>query len=330
MVKVGRLGLAAAGTTLLGGLAVAARVTTGTTLTAQGGQSIARDAKGVAFPSTAWRFDQSPNKLAWTVEQCRIKALAVTRSGSPLGIWIENNMNCWVIGQQFTDFIDTSGMAGQFGTNAAVYPIANPPATGGDNIYVFNVMSEETASPTTAAPTTVAPTTASPTTANPTTANPTTASPTTTSPTTVAPTTATPTSATSSTATLTTANPTTVALFTGAPTAADAQPSSAGMLVAILISGSAVAVFFGYAAYHHISKRRTVVPPSHTDGSRHKVIHESKFSSAVDLGSARPMWPGIATLTPHGLPSAGYQSTNPRFQEVSSRYDVARIPLSQV
>jgi hypothetical protein len=57
------------------------------------------------------------------VEQCRLKALAVTTKGSSLGIILENNKRCWVIGQQFADIIDTSGSAGFIGSNAAVPPI---------------------------------------------------------------------------------------------------------------------------------------------------------------------------------------------------------------
>ena len=101
---------------LLGGWCEA-RVTTGTTLRPHGGQFHARDAAGVEFPT--WKFDSptSPTGGPWTVEECRLKALYVCKPGSALGITLENNVMCWVTGQQFSDFVNTTGAWGTRGSD---------------------------------------------------------------------------------------------------------------------------------------------------------------------------------------------------------------------
>jgi hypothetical protein len=141
LLNLGATLSASAALALLGGLCEAARVTTGTILTPQGGQFFARDAAGVEFPH--WKFDKpvSPSGGPWTVEECRLKALAICKPGSSLGIWHENSQICWVIGQAFSDFVNLTGAFGFRGSDAAVIPIATPPATGGVSpLYVFNIV----------------------------------------------------------------------------------------------------------------------------------------------------------------------------------------------
>jgi hypothetical protein len=94
-----------------------ARVTTGTTLRPQGGQDQAIDAAGLEFPVIKFDTPTSPTGGPWTVEECRLKALNVCKPGSALGITLENNAMCWVTGQQFSDFVNTTGAWGTRGSD---------------------------------------------------------------------------------------------------------------------------------------------------------------------------------------------------------------------
>jgi hypothetical protein len=136
---------ASAALVLLGGWCEAARVTTGTSLTPQGGQDLAKDAAGVEFPQYKFDAPTSPSGGPWTAEQCRLKALAVCKPGSSLGIWLENSAICWVVAQAHSDLVNTTGVFGFRGSDAAVLPIVNAPATGISVLYVFDVV--PTASP---------------------------------------------------------------------------------------------------------------------------------------------------------------------------------------
>jgi hypothetical protein len=129
---------------LLGGWCEAARVTTSTILRPQGGQSLAKDGAGVEF--VAYRFDVSVPADGFLSLECKRKALATCKPGSSLGIMLENNALCWVIAQARSDFVETTGMIGFRGSDAAVLPIVNAPATGISPLFVFDVM-PPTASP---------------------------------------------------------------------------------------------------------------------------------------------------------------------------------------
>jgi hypothetical protein len=130
---------------LLGGWCEAARVTTNTILRPQGGQLLAKDAAGVEFVQYKFDTPSSPTGGPWTPLQCKVKALAVCKPGSSLGIMLENNAICWVVAQADSDFVNTTGMSGFRGSNAAVFPIVNAPATGSSPLFVFDVV--PTASP---------------------------------------------------------------------------------------------------------------------------------------------------------------------------------------
>ena len=146
MIKI-TVVLAALALALLGGLCEAQRVTTGTTLSVQGGQLLPRSAAGLEFPSVKFDTPTSPSGGPWTMDQCRQKALAICKPGTSLGIVLENmleiNAICWVVAQAFSDFVDTSGGFGFRGSDSAVLPIVNQPATGGSPLYVFDVLTEE-------------------------------------------------------------------------------------------------------------------------------------------------------------------------------------------
>ncbi len=258
---------------LLGGLCVceAQRVTTGTILSIHGGQAFPRSAAGLEFPIFKFDTTQSPSRGPWTVEQCRQKALAICKNGSSLGIMLEQNSICWVAAQSFSDFVNVTGYFGYRGSDSAVLPIVNEPATGNNPLYVFEVLTaaptnQPTAQPTTARPTmapttakptarpTTAPTTAQPT-AQPTTAQPTTAQPTTAQPTT-APTTAQPTTQpTTQRPTLTelTAQPTSQP--SSQPTTTlrgpDAQKNDTGVITGVLFASIAAGFFLVWRLYEY-------------------------------------------------------------------------------
>ena len=119
------------------------RVKTGDKLVPQGGQLFPLSAAGLEFP--VWKFDTptSPSGGPWTMDQCRLKALAICKQGTSLGIVLEINAICWVVAQAFSDFVDTSGGFGRRGSDSAVLPIVNQPATGGSPLYVFDVLTAE-------------------------------------------------------------------------------------------------------------------------------------------------------------------------------------------
>ena len=49
-----------------------ARIVTGTSLTLQGGHTLAKDAAGREFPATKWDTAAAPNGVSWTLEQLHI------------------------------------------------------------------------------------------------------------------------------------------------------------------------------------------------------------------------------------------------------------------
>ncbi len=143
--------------------AQAARVTCGTTLQQQVLEDLAQDAAKVEFPSSVWNAALSPNALAWTVEQCRIKTLAATRPGSAIGIMLENNRRCWGFAQAASDFVNATDRSGSRGSDSATLPVANSASlgttAGSDPLFLFTVLGTEAPAPSagSAAPTTLAP-----------------------------------------------------------------------------------------------------------------------------------------------------------------------------
>ena len=139
MMTILKLALSAnAALALLGGWCEAQRVTTGTSLTPQGGQLFAKDAAGKEFPHVKFASAAHPSGGPWTLEECRLKALAVCKPDSSLGIWHENSATnsafCWVVGQSYSDFVNTTGASASRGIDNAVLPITNPPLTGDDTL----------------------------------------------------------------------------------------------------------------------------------------------------------------------------------------------------
>ena len=170
------------GAALLPG-AQAARVTCGTTLQQQQLEGAACDALKVEFPSSIWNAVLSPDTVAWTIEQCRVKVLSAAKPGSPIGIKLENNRRCWGFAQAASDFVNATDRSGGRGSDIATLPVANPASSGttigGDPLFLFTVLGTVAPAPSTApaGPTTLAPTSLVPTTATPATSAPATSAP---------------------------------------------------------------------------------------------------------------------------------------------------------